>query len=251
MKTKHIIIGLLTLLIVLLSTDLITGIWFWNKYNLIFDSDNFNNILTPIVTFLAVIIYTIALFLTIRQNRIILSQHIKPHFEKEIEELLKEAKKSVPLKIDKKKKKYNLFNYTKLIMDLTIELVRNPEYLEDLKKIQAKENLSDEYVRGRTYFEVALLLNSFMIAGNLTLTTFYGKLKNLIDEINNSKLIEDEKLLLIKRIEAKFLNDYFALIKYFDKHNSPPIPNVITIDRKVEFKPLNESSFRNHYNLFK
>jgi ABC-type uncharacterized transport system permease subunit len=84
MKYARIIFGLLIVLIILVTIDLTTGIWFWNRKNLMFEPSNFNNTLTPIISFCAFIVYTIALFTTIRQNKIILSQNIKPFFEKQI-----------------------------------------------------------------------------------------------------------------------------------------------------------------------
>ena len=88
MKYARIIIGLLIVLIILVTIDLTTGIWFWNKKNLMLEPSNFNNILTPIISFCAFIVYSLALITTIRQNKIILSQNIKPFFEKQIDEYL-------------------------------------------------------------------------------------------------------------------------------------------------------------------
>ena len=94
MKLKYIIIiGLLILIIVLLGVDIFTGIWYWNRSNLIFDSENFNNIFTPILAFIAIITYSIALFTSIKQNRILHNQNIKPYYLKAIKKLRNKAKK--------------------------------------------------------------------------------------------------------------------------------------------------------------
>jgi len=107
MKTiKYFLIALIFILIILISIDLSTGIWYWNKLNLKFDSNEFNNIATPILTMIATPIYALALYTTIRQNKITLSQNLKPFYEKEIDNLILKAKKTSlkMLKFLKKKK---------------------------------------------------------------------------------------------------------------------------------------------------
>lgn len=75
-KIIYFLIALLSILILLILIDLSTGIWYWNKLNLKFNSSEFNNIVTPILTMIATPIYAWALYTTIKQNKIALSQNL-------------------------------------------------------------------------------------------------------------------------------------------------------------------------------
>ena len=97
---------LLIIAIGLLLVDLFTGIWYWNRLNLKFDLANYNYVVSPTFAIFATIIYGLALFNAIKQNRIILSQsieqnriilsqNIKPHYEREIENLISQSSKSL------------------------------------------------------------------------------------------------------------------------------------------------------------
>ena len=65
------IICLLIAIIFLLLIDILIGTWYRNRLELSFSSSEFNNILTPLSSFFAVVIYSVALFTTIRQNKLI------------------------------------------------------------------------------------------------------------------------------------------------------------------------------------
>lgn len=251
---KNIII-LLFCVILLITVDLLTGIYFWNRSHLNFNSQNFNNIVTPIVSAVAAIIYALALKTTLRQNKIILSQNIKPHFERNIDELFVEAKttKVGARQQDDSPLNFTLLNYPLLVKDLVLELAKNRDFEEDYKTIfKEKNSKSTDYFSGRSYYPVALELNGFLI-GNFSITFFYDKINNLMDEIESSQLIDDDKEHLIKRVKQTFLNEYMSLVSFFEKNKNiiPPIPFVLGYDNEAEFHYLTESEgFRKHYDIF-
>lgn len=269
MKTEHILLLLLLILITLISIDLLTGIWFWNKYNLLFSAENFNNIFTPILTMLATIIYGIALFISIRQNKIILSQSIKPYYEKEIKKLAKRAKKTIiENKIIFPNEKINALNYIRFINKSVFEdeiiggnnikfvgLLKSQEYLDDLSRFRNGEELSWGYIENREYIAQLLFLLNFATINPIFF--LYSDIKTLIQEINQSKLLQEEKSLLKKRIKSNLLSEYMAFILFLDNSPSkyPPIPLIdasrIMNDKGVEFKTINETNFREHYDWFK
>jgi len=69
---------------IITCADLLSGIWYWNRLNLKFDSGEFNNILTPLLTLIATPIYAFALYTTIKQNKIAHRQNLKPFYEKKL-----------------------------------------------------------------------------------------------------------------------------------------------------------------------
>lgn len=255
MKIKHIIIFLLSIAILLLLTDLITGIWYWNRLNLKFDPANFNNIFTPLFTIIATIIYAFALFTTINQNKIILSQNIKPHYEKEIENLVTKARE---LKIngeianDGEPIEINALNYIKVINDTIIKLSQDNEFLEDYTKYENNELLTRDYFKSRNYFGKLLFLSEFTIGIN-QVSFLYQEIKLLIQEINQSKLISEDTELLKKQIKRYLLSEYMAFIDFMDKHPLivPPIPIVFDLQEKIEFKLISNTNFREHFDWFK
>jgi len=250
---KKIIIILLILFSTLLIIDLASGIWYWNRLNLLFDSTEFNNILTPTISFFAFIIYGLALFMTIKQNKIILSQNIKPHYENEIERYLLKAKQiSIKNHFDPESKTVNGFDYVDLIQDKLLSLTKNKDYNEDLKKYKQGISMNKEYFKKRSYFVTLTFLTDFTIGFN-PINFLYLDLERFITEINLSKLIEEDKILIKKKIRNLFLDKYMTIInmtKTYDFYKVL-IPIYYNTDGKVEFKNIAETEFGKHYDWFK
>ena len=238
-----------------MCADLLTGIYFWNRSHLEFNSQNFNNIITPVAGIIAVVIYGLALFITLKQNKIILSQNLKPHFERNIDELLIEAKSTVVGTIDDdaNEVEYTILNYTRYIHNLILKLSNNADYKEDYENIyEGNVSQSTDYFQSRSYFSTALELNGFII-GHFGTSFFYDKIVNLVDEIESSQMIEDDKKLLLKRIKNTFVNEYISLVSFFKNYKRlvPPVPFVVGYEKKAEFQHLSDSeAFVKHYDIF-
>lgn len=128
---------MLVLIIILLGIDIFTGIWYWNRNNLIFNPVNFNNILTPILTLLAIIIYGIALFTSIEQNKILHNQNIKPYYLREIKKLKNRAKKTEINHLGVfDEEKVHLLNYTKYLMSAITKLTKSNDFINDYKDFE-------------------------------------------------------------------------------------------------------------------
>ncbi len=258
MKRKsliYIIIFVATTFGILLLIDIFTGFWFWNRYNLIFDSAEYNNIITPTLTFIATVIYGSALFLTIRQNKIILSQNIKPHYEREIESYIAEARnvKIVSTTVHSDKE-INATNYIEYINESILALCRNQQFLEDYDNHNRNQILSRNHIMQRDYIFDLMFLSEFTLPMN-RIISFYEKLKELIEEINQSKLINEDKKLLKKRIERSLLSEYLAFISFENKNSViiPPIPLLYADFDKtdVQFGQISKTGFRKHYDYFR
>lgn len=251
----YILIILVILAIALLLIDIFTGIWYWNRCNLIFNSTEYNNILTPSLTIVATLIYGYALFLSLKQNKIVMSQTIKPHYEREIENYIDEAKKiKITSKTVHSDQDIDITNFMKYINESIYSLARNQEYLEDYDNYNNGKSITSKHVMGRDYIFDLMFLSEFALPLS-KVSSFYDKLKELIEEINHSKLILEDKQLLKKRLERTLLSEYLSFIEFEDKHPKiiPPIPLLFSDLGKseVEFGQIGKTGLRKHYDYFK
>jgi hypothetical protein len=256
---KKIIPILLLIIAILIVIDVLIRIWYHNEFNLIFSSSEFNNILTPILTIIATIIYGWALLTTMGQNKIILSQSIKPFYEKEIEKLVNKAEATA---IDKPSiyanENINLINYTKYITSSLFKLTEHKHYNEDYETFEYSKDaqiITYDYLKSRSYFPEFIFLSQFTVPIG-AVHFFYGDLMKLIEEINNSKLIPEDKILLKKQIQRTFLLEYLEIIRLERKKimSFPPIP---IVDFSVmpagikKFDQITNTDFNHYYNSFK
>lgn len=253
MQLKNIFFKILLIgFILILCTDIIVHIWFAKDFDLLFDSAIFNNVVTPVFTIVSVVIYSFALFITIAQNKIILSQNIKPFFEKEIEKLLIKGKEIDIESILFENEKINALNYTQYINKTFLLLSKNKEYIEDYNRLSKLCTENTEYFKNRSYIKEILFLNDFAI-GIGPIYFFYNDIIELIGEINSSKLIDEDKELLKKQIKRTFLLEYIALNNIQNKHNHLmlPIPLIFNSWQKdIEYKQLAETRFSQHLKFF-
>ncbi|PIF34318.1 hypothetical protein CLU81_4957 [Flavobacterium sp. 9] len=257
MKLKqliYILIALVLFVIILLTIDILTGFWYWNRYNLIFDSYEFNNLVTPSLTIIATIIYAYALFLSLKQNKIVLSQNIKPHYERETENLINDARN---IKIENKTihsdQDINVTNYIQFINESILNLAKNKEFLEDYQNYNKGEKITSEYIMNRDYICDLMFLSGFTMLNKVSF--FYDKLKGFIEEINHSKLISEDKELIKKRLTGSLLSDYISFIEFEDNYGNiiPPVPLLFADLNKseVKFEHISKTDFRKHYEYFK
>ncbi|MEZ4811540.1 MAG: hypothetical protein R2819_14365 [Allomuricauda sp.] len=254
MKYSKLLIGLFLFTSTLLIIDILTGIFYWNRLNLSFDSSEFNNISTPIIATASFIVYSLALFLAFKQNKTILSQHLRPYYEREIDKIVSdlENEKINTELIDTHEKEYNRINYPNLLFSQLAELSRNSDYLKDIEAYEKGTKFNATYIKKRSYFPITLFLSQFMTG--LFNKIKYDYIKELIEEIDKSKLLEDDKFFLKRRIKKETLTEYISFIK-FEKTSStitPPVPNLLDYKTQdnIAFKKISDSNFNEHYNWF-
>jgi len=259
MNFRAILTYLLIILIILIAIDIGTGIWFWNRENLIFDSATFNNVATPLLTVSAIIIYGIALNTSMKQNKIILSQSLKPQYDELISDLYsKGSQRTQFFEFEGVDFSYSPLNYIPKIIKALHLLRNNDEYIEDIRKRRDGEKDVFRNFTQKSYFGLVTFLSEFTMGVN-SVSFYYNDIKNLIQEINKSQLIDQDKELLKKKIKRLFLAEYFALIKlekstlsfrcgiplYFNSHD------IFDMEREILVKNLSETSFSEHYKWFK
>ena len=226
---------------------------FLNK-DYLFNTEIFNNLITPLATIISIFIYFIALRFTFFQNRVILSQNLKPHYENEIENLkLEFLNRKIKIDLNPDATVHNGINYVTAIKDKILKLAQNPDFVTDIIKNKKGEIISRYHFQNSSYYED--LLEILIFTSELGPMHFlYDDLKLLIEEISLSKLIADDKKFLKKKIRREFLEQYMAFIGFMDEHPDmvPPVPLLFhSLEEDIEFKTLNKTAFRQNYDWFK
>lgn len=234
-------------LVVILSviTMFVLGIYYFSH-----NDESFNNIATPFVALLSLVVYSIALFHSFRQNRIILSQGIKPDFDKQIDKLVKTAKKirfvnkNENLYLDEE---INALNFLDYIEKSLLTLVHNKEYMELYNKESYIENkkMYDAINSNSNYRHHLMFLYDFIIH-NEEIYQLYSKIKPLIIHINNSKMIEEDKLLLKNRIKYELNID-----KYIQINQEKSFPKIYMGEDIGRTQALKETYFGEFLDFFK
>lgn len=246
------LIILVFVLIVLVILDLSLGIGYVTKANLHFNPENFNNVLSPLFSLLALFASLVALLFSFGQNKLALSQNLKPHYEMEIERLKNKAFE-IQIQEPGDNEVYNAINYIRKIEKTLLHLSQNDHYKEDYDKSINKEKVSGrDYFASRSYYGKLLFLMDF-----ITLISpvyfYYARVTDLITQVDNSKLIPEDKFLLKKRIRDEFLEDYIAMVGFMKSHRDmiPTIPDIYTNnDGTIKFRSLADSNFASHWFWF-
>jgi hypothetical protein len=251
MKTKNLILFAIVLLIVLVLIDLLTGIFYWNRLYLVFDSGNFNNIVTPVVSILALVTYAGTLFHLINQNQIALSQSLKPFYEKELDELLKKASMiSVEAYNGNETINYSVYNFIEGIKLSFSKLQNFDSFKRDTKQSESGYKFNVEDIETRNYFKFLDTLHQFSNTKNSVLLLL-SEVVNLFKDVSNSKLIEEDKALFQEKLLKIFLSDYLNFIESMkkDTNNKYPICPFIYDDgdERIEFKKLYSTQFGKAY----
>tara|TARA_R110001632_G_scaffold83134_4_gene184237 strand:- start:4031 stop:4828 length:798 start_codon:yes stop_codon:yes gene_type:complete len=257
MNYKKYILITLGILISLVLIDILTGIYFWNRLHLIFSSSTFNNIATPIVGIIAVIIYSLALNISFKQNRIIQSQHLKPYFENELIEIEKKLKSyKFDLKIvESKYDECNGINFTSVIMEQLTALTQDQDYKDDTTLLEKGEVFTRTYIMSRSYYNIVVFLASFTIGIDLKLSFNY--IIEFADEIDNSKLLKVDIEQIKRKVRKDLIGQYISYIEFEKKDRKfiPLIPNIFDYqnihDEKIEFTTISETLFSESYELLK
>lgn len=238
---KYLIVILLMAACLLLIGDIVVRSWFSNGLHLVFDDDNFNNIVTPIATIISIGIYTWTLLVLIKQNKVIHSQNLKPNFQREYDSLIK----SLSGKID------NILTYKpidlpEMFWRFHVDLGNDKHYKDDIRfHHMGNSDKYNFYEIGCSYKKIASFLQLFAESG----IYHYDPLAEFIKRVKESDLMEDDKEHFLLIIKTEVVNKYIYFIdnmSYTDRLYLIPISN----GNLVEFKPFAFTAIRKHYDLF-
>lgn len=254
MKVNKLLIGLLTLIAIFLIINFFTKFWIIDTSLMDADLENFNNLLTPTISLLAFVTYSIALFFTIRQNKLLISQNIKPFYEELIQDYINKAQ-NIELDFGNyfESKTFNALNYISPLNSLILSILIDSSYTHDFRKFLLGEKMTKKYIESRNYYK-KLETIEYILTGLNPLSFFYQDIKKLLKEIEISKMVNDDKLLLTKKIDRIFLNDYKTLIETINNSKTTKyayVPDTIQDKEYVDFVSIADTFFGNYYDMFK
>jgi hypothetical protein len=242
-------ISLIVVLISLVSADLITGIFYWNREYLSFDTSTFNNLFSPVASICASIIYGATLYFIIKQTKIFRSQSIKPHFENEIQ-VLKEKYDKIEL-FAYSNGKAQLLKPNSIIDEVSNSinlLMLNLDFLNLQSAIKSKIKVSATQIEDGSFFnDLYLLLGLTKPSNNYEL--FYNKVFAFVNEVELSTMtIEDKTFIVRKVISAFFTADLFLLNNFTNRLQIDLIIPLLYTgdDDSVGFAKFSDTTFFNN-----
>jgi hypothetical protein len=256
MIKKFITIALLVLVLLVVSTDIIIRFWYEE-----FDSVKFNNLATPIVTLISLMVFLAALYFPYKQNQIIMSQHLKPDFIDRIKSIKEELRKAeIPFKHNNglleppTEEKCNGLDFPSLVGKSLYDLTNNKAYVKDQRAIQKGEKFDIDYFEQCSYYNYIMFFAHFT-SGEFANYFRYNEIKSMIEEIEFSELLPVDKLSLNKYIKTELLANYLGYIKGLNSLTSmPKIPDISTTFsgevQDVGLAELNKTHFGDFYEYF-
>jgi hypothetical protein len=256
MKSKYykLLIILVSVLALILLVDIFMGFWFWHKGILIWDANNFNNIITPIATILGVIVYAVSLWFMYKQNRIIQSQSIKLYYDNRIDKFIDEQDKVIDyISIAGKSVNFSFRNYIKKLSTIYIELEGDSDFEIDSKSTTGIKTIDIEkkpyYAKYKGVFYSISATHVFTNLYHYHLNVYHLGLKIL-----HSKLTNDDKKVLVDRIEEELINDYMHFVKPRKGCDTCVLKFPIRKDptnKSQTFVPIHKTEFGQFYTKFK
>jgi len=249
---KNIAAILLFSIVVSLVTDILLRLWFWNDLHLLWSPENFNNVVTPVGTVISTVLFFIALILTIKQNKIIVSQNEKANFEHEVKDLKEKLELDISNSIlmntgvtsqSEIFKGVTSLNYLDKVQQAIDRLFASSQYRIDLKYFENKETMHASELVTRDYYRDVRLLLTF---SKFQVTKYYH-VTNFIDDINQSKMLEVDKAFIKRKIRV-FVDQYTSFVQHSADIAVPDIYD--SVDNQVPWKKYRDTGFDRFYTTF-
>ena len=206
------ILLLLPLLILIVVLDLATGIFYWNRLNLVFNASNFNNIVSPLVGLTALIVNALVLILFLKQTKIIQSQNLKPFFIDRITRIEQESN-AVTISNYVNGKKHKIQGFDKII-SLYIKIIKALKDRTDYHRfiINVKKNIQESSAESLAFYKLLYPL-IYTTVSSSEICLFTKKIGRLIETIEASNLLNDDKQYLLGQINSEVLSNYNSLLE--------------------------------------
>ena len=255
------VINLLRFIVAIVIVDIVIRIWFSSGLNLVFSSTEFNNIITPLATIIAVIIYYSALRNSNHQNKILMSQNLKPYFDKKIDELYNEIEPKIievhyssfeedPINggMISDVKKFKFINYTDAIRYCILQLGEDTQYVQTKNEIADGKSINHFVINSLPFHKTLYSLNELVFSNKYS--HFVYKVDELLRDIKISKLLEEDKQNYFKNLYNAYFKEYMEFIKYFGVTLQPEFLSVIRLSGNESKHPIvsniQESEYYKH-----
>lgn len=148
-------------------------------------------------------------------------------------------------------------NFTTHLSSTIVNLTRNVDFLNDYRDFENGIERDLEYFKERSYFELLMFIYEFTVG--LEIKFIFIEIKELVKEINSSKLLEDNKRTLRKKIKKELnIREYIAFIEFYNDSSgrfAPLLPmifeGVLRGNNKVIFKSISDTSLKEPYYWYK
>jgi hypothetical protein len=226
-------------------------LWFWIDVNLhwtLRDSTLFSNVATPISAIVSGTGILITLVFLYRQNRVILSQGLRPHIEREITAVSQSLAQDLRLPAYKgSMKEFNIINCYSIIFASLFSISTKVDFINDLKDYKKKRAFTCNDIENRDYFSEANFLNiTFIYNGMEQLSS----IRELMETINKSDLLPQEIRFYKNQIKRDFVVPYVLFIDTLKVSDFVWIPILFESD-PIRFIKFQDSNFARHYDYFK
>ena len=218
MSSKQIIIILLILIFLGVICDISIRSFYCSSIHLSFDSQEFNNIASPIIAFLGFIGVIITVLLTLKQIK---NQQGSTYVNYYREYINKIAKDTPATNDAFSFSTAELLKFTFYSIDKFEELQKYPEYFSDLEKFKNGENI----VSSNKPYDI-ILGNVRLFAA--TISILLKQYISLIREIEDHEYLDKtQKLLLLKDLFDSQVTEYYISCKMLDE-----LPDLIEVRDK-------------------
>ena len=184
-------------------------------FNILVEWSNKN--LGLILSGIAIVIYWGALRSSIKNNKISTSASILAHYSHEINNIKEYGKEERIKYLNRKNvEKYNVFNYHTRMKAALKALEANQEFQKLLRKNEPFSGLDKETISESTYFKDMEFMNELNKSKN-QLMVFLIRSFEIIQNINESKMMEDHKSMLRLKVYNNLLKPVFDANQFEDE----------------------------------
>lgn len=200
MKYSKLIFIILIFLIALISIDIAIRLFYCTKIHLSFNSQEFNNILSPIISFFGFVGVIVTILLTLRQIKHQQGSNYFNYYKEQINKMASEA----PTKDNGIVfSTYDLLNFPIYVSNKYDDLKKYPDYFVDLAKFKAGTSIKSD---GKPY---DLILGNVRLFST-SLILLLKRYKSFINEIDNHKVLDKtQKHLLLKELFDTQIEKYY------------------------------------------
>lgn len=198
MKLKTIVIGLIGILVLLISVDILIRLFYCSGLRLDFDSTKFNNISTPIISFFGFIGLIITIIILANQYKSVKSEQYYKHYKEQIELIYKDKFS------DNFYDNIRLIDFLNFVDNEFHKLKNNKDYTNDVERF-----IEGNYINGenKSYSSDLSLIRAF----NAQALILYKMVMNLIKEIElHKQLTNHHKNLLLDNIINNIIIKYLT-----------------------------------------
>lgn len=177
-----------------------------------FDWELFALVATPIISFLAFLVYGAALFTSIKQNKITTSASLIPYYEEEVRNLI-ESGSALKLEDSSLNKTLNAFDFPSHFISAFVFLQSDIYYQKDVEEGRFNGGLKYEDLKDRPYSRSILFLLEFF-SEMTEMNQHLKRIKQIIKNVESSELTESHKKILRWKIRNKLALPFMVI--YFD-----------------------------------